>query len=214
MLEQFMIEQTAALGESRRYATVSIILHWTIAVLIVVNIALGVTARDAHPHVQPVILGYHESIGLTVLILSILRLVWRILNPMRALPESMSRWERGLARAVHAGFYIIMIGMPLTGWLAVSSSLVGSPIHYFGVATWPFFPLVRGLPAGQLARVHLGVSLTHSTLGKITLGLLALHVAGALKHMATRDGIAWRMAPIGIFLPRRPDRENGVRPRI
>lgn len=196
---------------SRRYATTSIALHWTIAALIVGNIALGVIGRDAHPPEKFEILGYHKSIGLTILMLSILRLAWRISHRPPALPASMPRWERGLAHGVHAGLYVIMIGLPLSGWIAVTTAVPALPIHYFGIAPWPYFPFVRELGADQLAKAHLGFTLTHATLGKITLGLLALHIAGALKHMITRDGVVWRMVPLGILLSRRPAMDGRAR---
>ncbi|WEK02299.1 MAG: cytochrome b [Candidatus Sphingomonas phytovorans] len=196
-----MITGPSAGSTQRRYATGSIILHWTIAALIVGNIALGVMGRDARPPEKFAILDYHKSIGLTILMLSILRLAWRILNRPPALPATMPRWERSLAHAIHTSLYLIMIGLPLSGWIAVTTRVSAPPITYFGVVPWPYFPLVRGLGAEELAKLHLGFALTHSVLGKITLALLLLHLAGAVKHMVARDGIIWRMAPLGIFLP-------------
>ena len=194
--------------QPRRYATGSIVLHWTIAALILTNIPLGVIGRDAPAPEKLDILAYHKSIGLTVLTLSVLRLAWRLLHRPPALPTAMRRWERALAHLVHAGLYLVMIGVPLTGWIAVSSAAPAVPIRYFGIAPWPYFPMVRSLGADALGRVHFGFALSHSVLGKVMLGLLVLHLAGALKHMVLRDGIVWRMAPLAIFLPRRRVRDE------
>lgn len=195
-------------AEIRHYAIGSIILHWAIAVLIIGNIVLGVVGRDAHPPAKFAILGLHKSIGLTILMLSLLRLGWRLTHRPPALPATMRRWERGLAHIVHACLYIVMIGMPLTGWISVTAYLSAPPIRYFGMVTWPGFPLVRDLAPGTLGPIHSGFALTHSVLGKMALALLVLHVAGALKHMLVRDGIMWRMAPVRLFLPRRSGRTD------
>ncbi len=189
----------------QRYATGSIILHWTIAALIFTNIPLGVIGRDAHPPEKIAILGYHKSIGLTVLLVSLLRLAWRLMHRPPALPATMPRLQRAAARAVQISLYCLMIGLPLSGWISVSAYLSAPPIRYLGVMPWPYFPFVRDLPAGDLGRLHAGFALTHSVLGKLMLALLVLHIGGALKHMIARDGILWRMAPIRIFRARRPD---------
>jgi cytochrome b561 len=188
--------------QTRRYAAGSIVLHWAIAALILTNIPLGVIGRDAPAPEKLDILAYHKSIGLTVLTLSVLRLAWRLLHRPPALLTAMPRWERALAYIVHVGLYLVMIGVPLTGWIAVSSAAPAIPIRFFGMAPWPYFPMVRSLGADTLGRVHLDFAVSHSVLGKVMLGLLVLHLVGALKHMALRDGIVWRMAPLAIFLPR------------
>src|SRR6201996_2375048 len=104
-----------------RYATVAIILHWLIALAIVAQVAIAWRMGGKTPEGFALI-QLHKSIGVTILVLSILRLGWRLTNPPPPEPATLARWERVLAQAVHWAFYGIMIGMPLTGWLMVSTS--------------------------------------------------------------------------------------------
>src|SRR4051812_11315537 len=87
----------------------------------------------------------HKSIGITILLLSLVRLGWRLANRPPPLPAAMPRWERLLAAVTHVGFYLIMIAMPLTGWLMVSTSRFVLPTLLYGVVHWPDIPGVGGL---------------------------------------------------------------------
>ena len=190
-------------SRARRYSGGAIVLHWIIAALIVANIALGVVGRDAHGLSRLQLLQFHKSIGLTVLLLSVARLAWRLSHRPPPLPDAMPRWERLLAHAAHIGLYAIMFGLPLSGWAVVSTHPTAPPIRIFDAIPWPWFPWVRDLAPSAMKAVHDAFSNTHVLLGRITLALILLHVAGAVKHMIFRDGIAWRMLPLGVFLPRR-----------
>src|SRR5689334_4727830 len=103
-----------------RYSTVAVVLHWLIALMILTNIALAWSAEDLSRAAATRVMTVHMSTGIMVLLLSLLRLGWRLMHPIPPYPAGLPRWERLSARAVHWGFYVIMIGMPLTGWIMTS----------------------------------------------------------------------------------------------
>ena len=174
-----------------RYSIVSLILHWLIAALVVTQVAL-ITVYESTESRDFV--NAHKSVGLTILVLTLVRLGWRIANPAIPLPDTMRRWEKLLARATHVLFYAFMIGMPLVGWAA--SSAGGRDIQWFGLFPWPMLPIDGGREvAGQLMDMH-------ELAAKALYVLIALHVAGALKHhFVDRDNVLHRMIP---WIPRRP----------
>ena len=96
-----------------RYSTVSIILHWTIFVLIFANATFGGWMEEASSADKLQYYELHRSVGITVLLLSLVRLGWRFAHPWPAFPEAMPTWERILARTTHVTFYVLMIGAPL-----------------------------------------------------------------------------------------------------
>jgi cytochrome b561/polyisoprenoid-binding protein YceI len=184
-------------ARSRRYSTVAIILHWVIAAAIVLQIILGWRMGGQPTPERFAVFQLHKSVGITILLLSLVRLGWRLANPPPPLPAHLPRWEARLSRIVHVGFYVIMIGMPLTGWLTVSTSRIAVPTLLYGTIPWPHVPGVADLaPAARQLWNQIGGK-THETLAWLAYGLVVLHIAGALKHqLLSRDGpILARMAP-------------------
>jgi cytochrome b561/polyisoprenoid-binding protein YceI len=177
-----------------RYGAVAIVLHWLIAAAIVFQVMLGWRMGGPHTPQGFAITQLHKSIGITILILSLARLGWRLANPPPPEPPTLAGWERALSKAVHVGFYVIMIGMPLTGWLMVSASRLHIPTLLYGTIPWPDLPGVAGASRRMWSRIG---SNGHEWLAWGVYGLLALHVAGALKHqLFSRDEpILARMAP-------------------
>src|SRR5580692_11130320 len=106
----------------QRYNAGAIALHWIIALMILTNIGLAWWFNTLHgaAKIEPVQL--HKSIGITVLMLSVIRLGWRLAVPPPKLPSYVTGWEKWLAEAVHVGFYVIMLGLPLSGWALSSAS--------------------------------------------------------------------------------------------
>src|SRR5690606_22276188 len=89
---------------------------------------------------------WHKTLGFTILALSVVRLTWRLINPPPALPTEMPRWEKFAANLSHIAFYVIMIGLPLTGWVAISTgraALTSTMANLVGALSWPLIP---GLP--------------------------------------------------------------------
>lgn len=180
-----------------RYAGIAVALHWLIALAILFQIMLGWRMDDhANSAVTYLVFQLHKSIGITILLLSLARLGWRLANPPPPLPRHLKPWERTLAHLTHLGFYLIMIGLPLTGWLIVSASKTNIPTLLYGVVPWPHIPGVADLAAPAKAVAHKVGEAGHGLLAKFTYLLLALHVGAALKHqLFDRDGTLARMIP-------------------
>ena len=181
---------------SERYTRVAIILHWLIAVILIANIVLAWQFDEAKGLAKFQLFQIHKSLGITVLVLSLVRLGWRFVNPPPAPLASMKAWEKFASLAVHLGFYGIMIGLPMTGWLMVSASPRNIPTLLFGVIELPYLPFVHGLAVEQAKELAESFGEAHEVLAWITYGLLGLHVGAALKHQfIDRDTIVSRMIP-------------------
>jgi len=177
-----------------RYSTVSLILHWLIAVLVVTQIGLIWAHEATDGPISREFVNLHKSVGLSILVLTLVRLGWRIANPAIPLPLEMPRWQKLLARTNHVLFYVLLLAMPLVGWAA--SSAAGRDIVWFGLFNWPLLPIGGGREmAGDLMDVH-------ETAAKLLIFLVVLHIVGALKHQfIDRDNVLHRMIPL---IPRRP----------
>jgi cytochrome b561/polyisoprenoid-binding protein YceI len=184
-------------ARARTYTRVAIVLHWLIAAAIVMQLVLAWRMQGPRTPETFALIQLHKSVGITILLLSLARLAWRLMHPPPPLPESLARWERVLARLTHAALYVIMIGMPLTGWLMVSASRLAIPTRLYGVVHWPHLPgIAHAPPAVKAAWYTLGLT-GHHLLAVGLFVLLALHVAGALKHQlfASDEPVFARMAP-------------------
>lgn len=189
--------QAESRGQTARYSAVAIALHWLIAALILTNIALAWTfTRMPQGLAWFQVIQWHKSVGITVLLLSLVRLGWRLANPAPPLPDTLKPWERTAAQAVHWGFYLIMIGLPLTGWVMVSASLRGLPTLLYGVVPWPHIGPIHDLPVpARKAWSHYSET-GHGILAWIAYALVVLHVGAACKHLfLDRDGVVGRMIP-------------------
>ena len=177
-----------------RYSTVSLILHWLIAALVVTQVLLIQAHEATDGPISREFVSLHKSVGLAILVLTLGRLGWRIANPAIPLPDATPRWQKLLARATHVLFYTLLIAMPLVGWAA--SSAAGREIIWFGLFDWPLLPIGGGR---DVARSLMD---WHETGAKVLYVLIFLHVAGALKHQfLDRDNVLHRMIPL---IPRRP----------
>ncbi len=190
----------------RRYDRVAMSLHWLIAIAIILNLALGWWMHEAMTQGSQQALAtqayqWHKSIGLSVLGLSLLRLIWRLAHRPPALPHSMASWERRAAGLTHVAFYVLMLSLPLSGWLYVSTQWRGDaplsvPTLWFG---WWEVPHLLGLnQMGDVLRSQWAdrFALTHELLANLTIALLLLHVGAALKHQfLSRDDVMLRMLP-------------------
>jgi cytochrome b561 len=162
--------------------------HWTIALLVVVNLLLGLYHDDFERSVRAWIMFFHKSIGISVLALSIARLLWRLGHRPPPFDAVLHRYEALLARSVHWLFYVLMIGIPLTGWMLLSSS--DRATDFFGLFE------IAPLPVSRSDAVHEQLEEAHELLGKLMIGLIVLHVLGAVKHhLQGHRHLIGRMAP-------------------
>jgi cytochrome b561 len=144
------------------------------------------------------LLWLHISIGVTVLLLSVLRLAWRFWRPPPPYRSEMASWEQRLARVTHAAFYVLMIGIPLSGWLVISAhKTFPFKTIVWGIVEWPMLPLFGSLDAREVEAWHERAVLLHTVLSEYLLvGLLALHVGAVLKHhLFDSDPVLKRMLP-------------------
>jgi len=179
-----------------RYTLVAIVLHWLIALILVGTIAVAWQFDDAKGLAKFQLFQLHKSLGITVLVLSLARLGWRLINPAPAPLASLKPWEKVLSKAVHVGFYVIMLGMPLTGWLVVSASPKNIPTLLYGIIDLPYLPFVHGLAQEQAHNLQELFEEVHEAMGKVTYALIVLHVGAALKHQfIDGDSVLSRMVP-------------------
>lgn len=180
----------------RRYTGVAIALHWLIAALILLNIYLGWRMGQLKGMAAFGTFQLHKSVGITVLALSLLRLGWRLTHRPPPYPADQPRWQRITASAVHWTFYVLMIAMPLTGWIIVSASPLNIPTLLYKVIPWPHLGAVHDLPMATRKAIEDQVGQAHATLAWLFAALILLHVAAALKHQfVDRDGELFRMLP-------------------
>jgi cytochrome b561 len=179
-----------------RYDAVAITLHWVIAFGIIMQIAVGLGMT----HIQiPIgakfwLYQFHKSVGITVLFAVVLRLLWRLTHTPPALPAAMPMLERRAASVTHLALYGFMLALPLTGWALVSVSPYNIPTVLYGLIPWPDLPILSTLPDKHAADAV--ASFVHSRLGFILIGLLALHIAAALRHhFLLHDNVLRRMLP-------------------
>lgn len=184
---------SAAVGSSR-YSTVAILLHWSIAALLICEVGLGLRMEGAHGRDKFAVFQLHKSVGITILLLFVVRLLWRLTHRPPAV--GAKGWEKHLAHAVHAAFYFSLLALPISGWVIVSSSKILVPTLLFGVVPWPHVPGLATLSQAARESWNGVADFIHVNLVTLIYGLFALHVAGALKHqLFDRDGDLARMAP-------------------
>jgi cytochrome b561 len=171
-----------------RYSAVAKAFHWIIAALIITQFVLFNLEDDlpigAH---KLALLARHKSVGMTILMLAILRLLWRFKNPPPALPAEMPPLQQMLARGTHVAFYVLLFAMPITGWMM--SSAKNYSVSWFGLFTWP------NLIGKNEAAYHL-LHATHEILSDILFAIAVLHILAALKHhFWNKDNVLRRMLP-------------------
>ncbi|WP_422055844.1 cytochrome b [Sphingomonas sp.] len=171
-------------ASANRYSGGAILLHWLIAALLLANVVIAFTMEDVRG-----LMPLHKSIGITVLLLTLVRIGWRLTHAAPPLSAALAPWERLAARVTHGGFYLLLLVMPLLGWAAASSGSRGTGA-LFGVIPW------FDLPIGKSHDLHEAMGEAHELAAYLTIALIVLHVAGALKHQfVDRDGTLGRMLP-------------------
>lgn len=187
----------AASNTDTRYGTVAMILHWLIALMIIANLCTGLWFAEFMAHSNPLrfsIIQLHKSFGITILALSVLRLLWRLVNPIPPLPTRMNPVLKIVARGSHFLLYFLIIAIPFAGWLLISASPAGVPTMYFGLFPWPSLPGFAGLPRTDKAHYAHAFATAHSLMAYLLIALLVIHVAAALYHQfIRRDTVLRRM---------------------
>lgn len=183
-----------------RYTRTAMLLHWLVAVLIIGNVALGLTADWFPDALVRRAVDTHKSIGITVLGLAVLRILWRLSHRPPAMPRSYPALERVGAHAAHLLLYGLILALPISGWVHDSAykDAGNTPLRLFGLVPWPRLGFIMALDAETKERIHTAWFQVHVYLGYALYALLALHVLGALKHqLIDGEGEFGRMLPWG-----------------
>jgi cytochrome b561 len=187
-------------GPADRWGPVAQSLHWAIVVLIVVMAYLGLTMVDLPNTPRKVeVYALHKSIGLALLALVVVRLLWRLYAGAPA-PLPAPRWQRWLAHGTHFGLYVLLLAMPLSGWIANAAS--GFPLRWFGLFRVPQ-PIAADEALYDLTRD------VHEWLFWLLVVLALAHVFAALwHHLFLGDATLSRMLPRRRPAPPVPVREE------
>jgi cytochrome b561 len=173
-------------------------LHWLIAIALVGMIAFGYylsTLPITDPNLFALV-QLHKSIGLTILVLSVLRVIWRLVNPVPPLPDTLSKPAKILARITHILLYVLIIAIPFNGWAMVSASPLGIPTIWFGLFEWPHIAPLAHLPYDQKEAKEEAIHSVHAWLAYGAGVLLLFHAAAALfHHHLLKDDTLRRMLP-------------------
>lgn len=187
----------AMTDHGRAYGAIAIGLHWLVFALIVANWLLGPYMVDLPLSPQKLkYFSWHKWVGVTVFLLAVFRLTWRVSHPPPPLPVSVPRWQRRAARGLHLLLYVLIFAIPISGWLYSSAS--GVPTVYLG---WVQLPDLVGKDKA-LAEL---LKQTHIVLNMLLFAIVCVHVAAALKHhFFDRDDVLARMLP---FVKRSGERQ-------
>ena len=183
-----MTSHLAAPTPNTGYTFTAIGLHWLIALTIIGSFALGFYMADLPISPQKLkFYSWHKWAGVTIFLFVVLRLGWRLAHRPPELPVGMPAWQRSVAAATHVLLYLLMVAVPLSGWLM--SSAKGFQTVWFGVLPLPDL-LTKNAELGDLLQQM------HKLLNYSMAALVFAHLGAALKHhFIDRDDILARMLP-------------------
>ena len=171
-----------------RYTQSAIMLHWLTALLVIVTFPLGVYMhRLAFSPFKLQLVSYHKWIGVTILLLTVFRLAWRMLHKLPPLPETIPIWQQRAAHGLHHLLYLLLLAIPVSGWLM--SSAKGVPVVYFGLLQLPDLVGKDKELGDMLQEIHEALNIG-------MLALVIMHIAAAFKHQfIDKDSLMLRMSP-------------------
>lgn len=182
-----MRTKTTAAVPAGRYGYPAMFFHWGLALLIPVLIGLGwyMLGIEDQPG-SDWYFALHISLGLTAALLIALRFAWRLGHPPHPFPGTMPAWQAKAARISHALLYVLMLLMPLTGYLGASFS--GEAVGYFGLP----------LPAWAAKNLALKEQFfgAHAIIAWVLVAMIGVHALGAFKHLLIdKNAVFQRMWP-------------------
>ena len=182
----------------KRYTSIAISLHWLIAILLVGLIAVGkyMNELEESDHLRFELIQWHKSFGILVLLLIVLRIIWRLTHRPPQLSSSLPSWQRFAASATHLILYLLVLVIPLSGWVMVSVSPLNLATELFGVIPWPHLSVDAATGFGVSDRETVSeLSITaHHYLANGLLILVLLHIGAALRHQfVLKDNLMSRM---------------------
>jgi cytochrome b561 len=185
------------MNSESRYGAVAQLFHWAIVALVVTQFILAWQEHQLPTGVAKIaVLARHKSVGITILVLALLRLTWRAFNPVPPPPETSPSWQRTASRFSHFLLYALLILIPLLGW--AMSSARNFPVSWFGLVTLPDF-------VAPNRAVYEFLHEAHETCAKLLFVVALVHAVAALKHhFIDRDNVLRRMLPMQLKRQLRP----------
>lgn len=176
-------------NDTSSFGSIARFFHWTVALFIICTIPLGFFMQDlTHPTLQGFLYNLHKSIGLTVLLLVILRYLWRLLNPPPKFPAGTPVWQAIAAKWSHTIIYLLLFIIPISGWVMSTASQHAPNVWW-----------LYKLPTPGITINATVASITHTIHiygAWLLTGLLCLHILAALEHwIIRRDDVMQRMWP-------------------
>lgn len=188
LLPHFTLIQGNMMSTSVRYTSTAIFLHWLMALGLIGTLSLGLYMQELPFSPSKLqFYSWHKWAGITLLLLAIVRLAWRLSHPAPALPAEMGAPSKLGAHAIHWLLYLLMLAIPISGWLM--SSAQGFSVMWFGIVPLP--DLVASNPdlGSLLTKVHI-------TLNYLLMASIVAHVGAALfHHFIKKDTVLKRMLP-------------------
>jgi cytochrome b561 len=177
-----------------RFGAVSKTLHWLTLVLLIAAFTLAISMVNMPFSPRKLeFYSWHKWVGVTIFLLAVIRLAWRLANPVPRQPDRLPPWQRSLAASSHAALYAVLIVMPVTGW--IMSSALNLPVVYLGLVPIPS-------PFGVDRALGESMKVVHLSLAVLLLALVSIHVLAALyHHFVLRDDVLRRMLPWRARLP-------------
>ena len=187
-MSDYMVQESTG-RQAVRYKSIVVWIHWITAALVVAQVIVGFTFAEflEKGPTRTEVFAWHKTLGATILVLALVRLAVRLLNPPPPYPSDFPRWERFLAVWNHRIFYVLLIALPLTGLAAVSRRAEDGTVPLlFGLK----LPAIPGIsPDNEFGDVHEILVFT-------TLALVVLHVGAALyNQLGSSTNVADRMPP-------------------
>lgn len=181
----------------KRYTTVAIGLHWLMAFFILAMLAVGkyMVTLDETSALRFTLTQWHKTFGVLLLILAVVRLLWRLTHRAPAHPRAAPLWEKLAAHSSHIILYALLFVAPITGWMLVSVSPLNVDTLLFNVVPWPHLPWLHNLvdKESAVARYHD----FHTWATGFLILLLVVHIAAGLKHhFINKDTILTRITPV------------------
>ncbi len=191
-------------NDAQRWGWVSLGIHWLTVVMVLCLCGVGLLMDElANSPTKVQVYALHKSFGLTVLGLTVLRLLWRLVAGAPEPVPGTPRWQVWAANLTHGALYVVLLAMPLSGWLFNSAS--GFPLKWFGQFS---LPKLSGYDPDVKAFAHD----LHETLFLVLAAIVTLHALAALKHhYLDRDRTLVRMLPV--LKSREPAPSSPVEPR-
>lgn len=187
-MSDYMVQESSG-PLAVRYRKIVMWIHWITALLLIMQIYIGFVFHDLPrgSEERAFVFGWHKTWGALILLLALVRLAVRLMNPPPPYPTDQPQWKRFVAVWSHRLFYVLLIALPLTGLAAVSGRAEGG---WVALQLGLQIPAIPGIsPENEFGDIH-------ELLVKVTIGLLVLHVSAALyNQFIDRGPIAGRMWP-------------------